>query len=117
MLIFFDLSCLTRGKTLLCRNILTSALSTFLAIVLFGVWEEEGISTARFRFSPEEKPKPKTPVYRSAAHETTKSTCNLMYKELPYFKIYSNNSARVALLTWFSQLCVPALRQFFLYFC
>ena len=57
MLIFFDLSCLTRGKTLLCRNILTSALSTFLTIVLFGVWQEEGISTARFRFSPEEKPK------------------------------------------------------------
>ncbi|XP_044168166.1 uncharacterized protein LOC114971633 isoform X2 [Acropora millepora] len=74
-----DVSCLTRGKTLLCRNILTSALSTFLTIVLFGVWEEEGISTARFRFSPEEKPKPKTPVYRSAAHETTKSQVNVQF--------------------------------------
>ena len=55
--------------------------------------------------------------------QRVKSTCNLTYKELPYFKIYSNYSARVALLTWFSQLCVhcslfflPALRQFLLYF-
>ena len=34
------------------------------------------------------------------------SACNLTYKELPYFKIYSNNSARVALLTWISQLWI-----------
>ena len=38
--------------------------------------------------------------------QRVKSTCTLTYKELPYFKIYSKNSARVALLTWFSQLCV-----------
>ena len=37
--------------------------------------------------------------------QRVKSTCNLTYKELPYFKIFSNNSAIVALLTWFSQLC------------
>ena len=38
--------------------------------------------------------------------QRVKSTCNLTCKELPYFRIYSTNSARVALLTWFSQLCL-----------
>ena len=65
-----------KGKTLLCRNILTSAVSTFLKIVLFGVSEEEGNSTARFSFSPEEKPKRKPPVYRLAARET-KTKCQV----------------------------------------
>ena len=47
--------------------------------------------------------------------QRVKLRCNLMYKELPHYKIYSNNSARVALLTitWFSQLCVHCSLFFF----
>ena len=44
MLSFFELGCVKwREKTLPCWNILTSAVSTFLKIVLCGAWEEKGI--------------------------------------------------------------------------
>ena len=53
-------------------------MSTFLKIVLRGVWEEKGISKVdflptRFSFSLAEKPKRKAPIYHAAARETTKS--------------------------------------------
>ena len=52
-------------------------MSTFLKIVLCGVWEEKrylksGSVPKRFSFSPEEKSRRKAPVYHSAARETTK---------------------------------------------